>query len=52
MSMPRFVLVAFLVFIALGILLKSRRLLTGWVMASAVFSLALCVLFVNWRFVE
>ncbi len=51
MSMPRFVLVAFPVFIALGILLKSRRLLVGWVAASAVLSLALCVLFVNWHFV-
>ncbi len=49
--MPRFVLVAFPVFITLGILLKIRRLLVGWVAANAVLSLALCVLFVNWHFV-
>lgn len=47
--MPRFVMVAFPVFITLGILLKSRRLLVGWVAVSAVLSLALCVIFVNWH---
>jgi hypothetical protein len=51
MSMPRFVLVTFPIFITLGILLKSWRLLIGWVAVSAVLSLALCVLFVNWHFV-
>src|SRR5918994_929835 len=51
MSMPRFVLVAFPVFITLGILLKSRRLLVGWIAVSTVLSLALCALFVNWHFV-
>jgi hypothetical protein len=51
MSMPRFVLVAFPIFITLGILLKSRRLLVGWVAVSALLSLALCALFVNWHFV-
>jgi Mannosyltransferase (PIG-V) len=51
MSMPRFVLVAFPIFITLGILLKSRRLLVGWIAASAVLSVALCALFVNWHFV-
>ena len=51
MSMPRFVLVAFPVFVTLGILLKSRRLLVGWVVTSAVISLALCTLFMNWHFV-
>ena len=49
--MPRFVLVEFPMFIALARLLKSRRLLVGWVAASAVLSLALCVLFVNRHFV-
>jgi hypothetical protein len=49
--MPRFVMVAFPVFITLGILLKSRRVLVGWVAASTVLSVALCVLFVSWHFV-
>jgi hypothetical protein len=48
--MPRFVMVAFPVFITLGILLKSRRLLVGWVAVSAVLSVALRVLFVSWHF--
>ena len=51
MSMPRFVLVAFPIFITLGIMLKSRRILVGWVAASVVLSVALCALFVNWHFV-
>lgn len=51
MSMPRFVLVAFPVFVALGILLKDRRLLIGWVAASAIVSLVFCALFAGWYFV-
>ncbi len=51
MSMPRFVLVAFPLFIVLGIVLKDRRLLAGWAIGSAVISLAFCALFVNWHFV-
>ncbi len=51
MSMPRFVLVAFPLFIVLGIMLKDRRLLAAWVAISAVISLGFCTLFVNWYFV-
>jgi hypothetical protein len=43
--MPRFVMVAFPVFITLGILLKSLRLLVGWVAVSAILSLWRCAYF-------
>jgi hypothetical protein len=51
MGLPRYVLVAFPLFIVLGALLKERRLLGGWLALSAAFSLVLCALFVTWRFV-
>ena len=51
MGLPRYVLVAFPLFIVLGILLRDRRVLAGWLAASAAFSLILCALFVTWRFV-
>ena len=51
MGTPRYVLVAFPVFIVLGLLFKNRWLLGGWLVMSALVSLALCALFVSWRFV-
>jgi hypothetical protein len=51
MGLPRYVLVAFPLFIVLGELLKERRLLGAWLVLSAAFSLLLCALFVTWRFV-
>lgn len=51
LSMPRFVLVAFPIFIALGIALKDRRLIAGWLVTSVILSLAFTALFVNWYFV-
>jgi hypothetical protein len=51
MGLSRYVLVAFPLFIVLGVLLKERRLLGGWLVLSAAFSLLLCALFVTWRFV-
>lgn len=51
MGMPRYVLAAFPVFIVLGVVLQDRRLLIGWVVTSAVISLPLVALFVNWYFV-
>jgi hypothetical protein len=51
MGTPRYVLVAFPVFIVLALLLRNRLLLGGWLVVSALMSLALCGLFVSWRFV-
>jgi hypothetical protein len=51
MSMPRFLLVAFPLFIVLGALLKDRKLLAGWLSVSAVVSLVFTALFVGWYFV-
>jgi hypothetical protein len=51
MSLPRFVLVAFPLFIVLGVLLKERRLLGGWLILGVALSLVLCAGFVSWRFV-
>jgi hypothetical protein len=51
MGTPRYVLVAFPIFISLGLLLKSRPLLGGWLVFSTLLSLLLCALFVSWRFV-
>ncbi len=50
-GLPRYMLVAFPMFITLGSLLKGRRILGGWLVVSVAFSLALCALFVSWRFV-
>jgi hypothetical protein len=52
MGLPRYVLVAFPLFIVLGVLLRDRRALGGWLAASTAFSLLLCALFVSWRFVS
>ena len=51
MGLPRYLLVAFPVFIVLGALLENRRLLGGWLVLSGAASLVLCALFVSWRFV-
>lgn len=51
MGTPRYVLVAFPVFIVLALLFRTRLLLGGWLVMSTLISLALCGLFVSWRFV-
>jgi hypothetical protein len=51
MGFPRYVLVAFPLFIVLAVMLKNHRLLGGWLVPSAAFSLVLCPEFVSWRFV-
>jgi hypothetical protein len=51
MGLPRYVLVAFPLFVVLGVLLGERRLLGVWLGLSAASSLVLCALFVTWRFV-
>jgi Mannosyltransferase (PIG-V) len=51
MGMPRYVLVAFPLFIVLGVLLENRRRLGLWLVLSAASSLVFCALFVTWRFV-
>jgi hypothetical protein len=51
MGLSRYLLVAFPVFIVLGVLLENRRLLGGWLVLNVVASLILCALFVSWRFV-
>jgi len=51
MGTPRYVLVAFPVFIVLALLFKNRVLLGGWLVVSILVSLVLCGLFVSWRFV-
>ena len=50
-STPRYLLVAFPLFIVLGVILKNRKLLAGWVLVSASFSLVFTALFVGWWFV-
>jgi len=51
MGTPRYVLVAFPIFIVLGLISRNRPLFGGWLVLSALFSLVLCALFVSWRFV-
>ncbi len=51
MGMPRYVLVAFPLFIVLGVLLQSRRALAAWLFTSATLSLVLSAMFVSWWFV-
>jgi Mannosyltransferase (PIG-V) len=51
MGTPRYVLVAFPVFIVLALLFKNRVLLGAWLVVSTLVSLVLCGLFVSWRFV-
>ena len=52
MGFPRYVLVAFPLFITLGVLLEGRPRTTGAYLAlSAATSLLFCAFFVSWRFV-
>jgi hypothetical protein len=51
MGLPRYVLVAFPLFIALGAWLGDRRVVWGLVALSAALSLPFVALFVNWYFV-
>ena len=51
LSFPRHLLVAFPLFIVLGVLLRKRWALAGWLVASAAASLVFCGMFVTWRFV-
>ncbi len=51
MGLPRYLLVAFPIFVVLGVLLKNRWLLGGWLVLSGAASLVLCAEFVSWRFV-
>jgi Mannosyltransferase (PIG-V) len=51
MGTPRYVLVAFPIFIVLALLFRNRVLLGGWLVVSTLISLALCGLYVSWRFV-
>ena len=52
MGLPRYLLAAFPLFVALGTLLQNRRLLAAWVAGSALLSLAFVALFANWYFVS
>jgi hypothetical protein len=52
MSLPRFVLGAFPVFLVLGYLLsRSKPALVVWLLASACTGVALTALFTTWRWV-
>jgi hypothetical protein len=51
MGIPRYVLVAFPIFIVLGLLARKKFLIAGWLIVSALVSIILCGLFVSWRFV-
>ena len=51
MGVPRYVLVAFPMFIVLGLLVKRKLLFAGWLILSTTISIILCALFVSWRFV-
>jgi hypothetical protein len=51
MGTPRYVLVAFPIFIVLGLLSRNKLLFGGWMVLSTLASLTLCALFVSWRFV-
>jgi hypothetical protein len=52
MGLPRYLLAAFPLFVALGMLLQDRRLQAAWVAGSALISLPLVALFVNWYYVS
>ena len=51
MGAPRYILVAFPIFIVLGLLSQNRWLFRGWLLLSTLASLMLCALFVSWRFI-
>jgi hypothetical protein len=52
MGLPRYLLAAFPLFVVLGTLLSGRRVVTAWVAGSALVSLPLVALFVNWYYVS
>jgi Mannosyltransferase (PIG-V) len=51
MGIPRYMLVAFPIFIVLGLLARKKLLFAGWLILSTIISIILCALFVSWRFV-
>ncbi len=52
MSLPRFMLGLFPLFLVLGVLLsRSRTALLAWLAASATAGAALTAMFVTWRWV-
>ncbi|MEJ7841577.1 MAG: mannosyltransferase family protein [Rubrobacter sp.] len=51
MGAPRYILVAFPLFIVLGLLTKNRTVFLTGLAFSTVLSLVFCALFVTWRFV-
>lgn len=51
MGVSRYLLVAFPLFIVLGVLLENRWLLAIWLSLSAAASLVFCALFITWRYV-
>jgi hypothetical protein len=51
MGIPRYVLVAFPIFVVLGLLARKKLLFAGWLILSTIVSIILCALFVSWRFV-
>jgi hypothetical protein len=51
MGAPRYVLVAFPLFIVLGMLHKNRPVFVAGLVLSTALSLVFCALFVTWRFV-
>jgi hypothetical protein len=51
MGIPRYMLIAFPIFITLGLLSKKRLLFVTWLIFSTIVSIVLCALFVSWRFV-
>jgi hypothetical protein len=51
MGIPRYVLVAFPIFIVLGLQARKKLLFAGWLTLSTIISIILAALFVSWRFV-
>jgi hypothetical protein len=51
MGAPRYVLMAFPIFIGLGLLSRNKLIFGTWLILSTIVSVTLCGLFVSWRFV-
>lgn len=51
MGTPRYILMAFPIFIVLGLLSRSKLLFGAWLLLSTIGSITLCAFFVSWRFV-
>jgi hypothetical protein len=51
MGIPRYVLVAFPIFIVVGLQARKKLLFAGWLTLSTIISIILAALFVSWRFV-